>query len=244
MEEVTIKINKTALFLVAGLVVGLGLGYYAGNARSQASAKNPGGTQLAANNQPSAPADSGNAAAPAGKVILTKADHITGAKNPQIYLVEYSDFQCPYCQKFHPTMQRAIKEFGNQVALVYRHFPLSFHQNAQIAAEASECASEQGKFWEYGDLLFAKGSGDGTGLTPPDLEKYARDLGLNGEKFDSCLAAKKYAAKVNADQASGSAAGVNGTPATILIDKNGGQRLISGAVSYEELKAAIDIALK
>ncbi|MFH1193444.1 MAG: DsbA family protein [bacterium] len=241
MEEVTIKINKTALFLVAGLIVGAGLGYYAGANRTPAVAKNPGGTQVVANNQPS-PADSGSA--PAEKIIVTKDDNITGAKNPQVYLVEFSDFQCPYCKKFHPTMQQIIKEFGNKVAWVYRHFPLSSQQNAQIAAEASECASEQGKFWEYGDLLFAKGSGDGTGLTPPDLEKYARDLGLNGDKFDSCLASKKYAGKVGADQVSGSAAGVNGTPGTVLIDKNGNQNLISGAVSYEELKTAIQAALQ
>lgn len=227
--------------MVAGLIVGAGLGYYAGAIRNQATAKNTGGTQIVANNQPILPTDNGSA--PVEKITLSKSDHITGAKNAQVVLVEYSDFQCPYCQKHYPAMKRIIQEYGNKVAWVYRHYPLSFHQNAQIAAEGSECAAEQGKFWEFADILSAKGQGDGTGLTPPDLEKYARDLGLNSEKFDSCLAGKKYASKVNADFASGGAAGVDGTPATILIDKNGNQKLIPGAISYEELKAKVQAAL-
>ncbi len=246
MEEITIKVNKTVLysagFLIVGVIVGLTLGSFVNVSFS----KKDNGGQVALNNQPSAnqPANNQPVAAPSPKITLTAADHLKGAKNAQVIIVEYSDFQCPYCKKHYPTMLQVMKEYGNKVALVYRHFPLSFHANAQISAEGSECASEQGKFWEFADILFTKGQGDGTGLTPPDLEQYAKDLGLNSTQFDNCLANKKYASVVNADQASGSAAGVDGTPANIILKKDGTTQLISGAVPFETLKAAIDAALK
>lgn len=246
MEEVTIKVNKATLFAVAGLIIGLGLGYLSGVYRTSVLAKNtnnPANQAVVQGNEVQAPSGNNQGAAAPPQVTLSKTDHRRGGSNAKVILVEYSDFQCPYCKNFQPSVSQSIKDYGNKIAWVYRHYPLSFHQNAQIAAEASECASEQGKFWEYSDLLFVKGSGDGTGLTPPELEQYAKDLGLNSANFESCLANKKYASRVNADFASGGAAGVTGTPATILLDKNGGTKLISGAVPYSELKTAIDAAL-
>jgi protein-disulfide isomerase len=246
MQEVTIKINKTTLFTAAGLLIGLcggyALGAWNGNNNS------PG--IFAKNNQPAAQqptnqtGDNQPAANPTVKISLTAADHITGGKNPQVYLVEYSDFQCPYCKRHEPTIQQVLKTYGGKVAVVYRHYPLSFHQNAQIAAEASECASEQGKFWQYHDVLFDKGQGDGTGLASADLKKYAVDLGLNTAKFNTCLDANKYSAVISADQASGNSYGVNGTPATFVTDTNGNGELVSGAVPFETMKAAIDAKLK
>jgi len=240
MEEITIKINKTAVFAVGALIVGAVLGYSGGVYKSRVSAEN---TNNPANNAVLQGDTAGNNQV-SPQITVTASDHLRGAKNAQVVLVEYSDFQCSYCKNHNPTMQKIIKEFGNEVAWIYRHYPLSFHQNAQIASEASECASEQGKFWEYADVLFVKGNGDGTGLTPPELEGYARNLGLNSSQFETCLASHKYASRVNADFASGGAAGVEGTPATILLDNNGNTKLISGAVSYEELKAEIQAALK
>lgn len=245
MEEITIKVNKTVLYSAGFLIVGVIVGLTLGNFVNVSFSKKDNGGQVVLNNQPSAPAPSGEAPAPAAvKISIKSDDHIRGAKKPKVYLVEYSDFQCPFCQRHFPTLQKVLQNYANDVSLVYRHFPLSFHQNAQIAAEASECASEQGKFWEYHDVLFQKGQGDGTGLTPPELEQYAKQLGLNSGQFDNCLAAKKYATKVNADLAQGSALGVQGTPATFVVDKDGNAELVSGAVPYEALKAAIDNVLK
>lgn len=242
MEEITIKVNKTVLFVVAALIVGFGFGFGSAKVNIKklfaSESGNPALQGDLAANQPAGGAVAGPS------VTLTAADHIRGSKNAQVAVVEYSDFQCPYCQKHYPTMKRLIQEYGDKVAWVYRHYPLSFHANAQIAAEGSECAAEQGKFWEFADILTAKGQGDGTGLTPPDLEQYAKNLGLNFSQFKSCLADKKYAARVNTDMASALAAGVDGTPANIILDKSGKTNLVAGAVPYEQLKAAIDAALK
>lgn len=244
MEEITIKVNKSVLFSAGFLIVGVIIGFFLAGSVDISFSKKDNGGQVILNNQPNQPTPSNNAPAPTVvKITVDKNEHIRGGKNPQVYLVEYSDFQCPYCQRHFPTLQKILKDYGNKVALAYRHYPLSFHQNAQIAAEASECASEQGKFWEYHDVLFQKGQGDGTGLTPPDLEQYAKNLGLNSGQFNNCLAAKKYASKVNADLTQGSSLGVQGTPATFVVDKDGNGELVSGAVPYEALKAAIDAKL-
>jgi protein-disulfide isomerase len=183
------------------------------------------------------------AAAPAGKVTINDNDHTRGDKNAPITLVEFSDFQCPFCQRFHPTMQKVIEDYQGKVRWIYRHFPLGFHQNAQKSAEASECAGEQGKFWEYADSLFENSQADGTGLNLEDLKKYANELGLDSNKFNDCLSSDKFANKVKDDMAAGQAAGVTGTPGTILIDKNGDSQLISGALPFEQIKAKIDAAL-
>ena len=180
----------------------------------------------------------------AGKITITANDHIRGEKNASITLVEFSDFQCPYCKKFHPTMQRVMEEYKGKARWVYRHFPLGFHRNAQKAAEASECAGEQGKFWEYVDKVFENSQADGTGLNTEDLKKYAQELGLNTSKFDECLSSGKFISKVKADMVSGQAAGITGTPGTILIDEDGNTQLISGAMPYNQIKAKIDAVLK
>jgi len=183
------------------------------------------------------------AAATAGPLEpATKDDHVRGdLSKAKVVLIEYSEFQCPYCGKHDPTMKQIVKEYGDQVAWVYRHFPLSFHPNAVPTALASECASEQGKFWEFADAMFA---GQTTSLqgdaatTTAFVTKTAQDLKLDMTKFNSCVASAKYQSVVDAHQKSGSTAGVNGTPATFV---NG--TLVSGAVPYASMKKIIDEAL-
>jgi len=176
-------------------------------------------------------------------IAVLPTDHILGNVNAPITLIEFSDFQCPYCQRFAPTVKQIMKTYGDKIRLIYRHYPLPFHTNAQIAAEASECAADQGKFWEYHDILFENSQGDGTGLNAADLTKYAADLKLDVKKFNDCLASGKFKSKVSADLASGQVAGIQGTPGTVLIDKNGQTQLITGALPFEQIKPALDAAV-
>ncbi|MFA6098104.1 MAG: thioredoxin domain-containing protein [Patescibacteria group bacterium] len=169
-------------------------------------------------------------------VKITADDHIEGDKNAKVQIIEYSDFQCPYCGQVTPTITQLQQEYGNKIAVVFRNFPLtSLHANAQKAAEASECAAEQDKFWEMHDKMFA----NQTALTVDNLKTYAKDLGLNTTKFNSCLDDGKYASAVQKSITDGTALGVGGTPATFV---NG--RLVSGARPYEQFKAVVDLALK
>jgi protein-disulfide isomerase len=186
-----------------------------------------------------APEDLG-APEPVGDVKPIAADdHVRGDKNAEVTLYEYSDFECPFCGRFHPSMVQLMNEYKGKVKWVYRHFPLSFHPQATPAANASECAAEQGKFWEYADKLIEKQAS----LSDATYGTIADELKLNKSKFDSCYKAKKYQAKITADQAGGSTAGVSGTPGTIIVAKDGSKQMVPGAVPYEQLKAMVDAAL-
>jgi protein-disulfide isomerase len=173
---------------------------------------------------------------------INDEDHMRGDKNAEITLLEYSDFECPFCSRFHPTLVQALNEYKGKVRWVYRHFPLnSIHPNAQKAAEASECASEQGKFWEMADKMFEK---QAAGLSITQLSALAKEAGVRDiKKFDSCVSSGKYAQLVAADLASGEAAGVTGTPGTIVIGKDGSKQLIPGALPYDSVKQIIDSML-
>jgi protein-disulfide isomerase len=165
-------------------------------------------------------------------------DHIMGAKNAKVTLVEYSDFQCPFCSRHLPSIKQALADFPNDVRLVYRHYPLSFHPEAQKSAEASECAAKLGgndAFWKMHDELFANQAT----LSRSLYTELAKKIGLNAANFDKCLDSGETATRVSTDLNEGTSAGVEGTPATFV---NG--MLVSGAVPYSELKAAIQAALK
>ncbi|RMF54619.1 DsbA family protein [Candidatus Woesearchaeota archaeon] len=168
---------------------------------------------------------------------LMDDDPVKGDKNAPVTIVEWSDFQCPFCGRFYSqTLGKIYKEYiqTGKVKLVYRDFPLSFHQNAQKAAEAAECADEQGKFWEMHDMLFEKGVDGGV----PTFKSYAADLGLDSEKFDSCLDSGKMAAEVQKDMRDGAAAGITGTPGFVVNGK-----IVKGAQPFEAFKAIIDAEL-
>lgn len=175
--------------------------------------------------------------APTGPVDVAVGDkdHVRGNKNASVTLIEFSDFECPFCGRFEPTVNQALAEYGDKIRLVYKHFPLeSIHPQARPAAEASECAAEQGKFWEYHDELFKNQDR----LTNAYYGELAKQLGLDVNKFNTCVTSGKGKAKVDADYQQGIQAGVQGTPHTLV---NG--IAVSGAVPYASLKAQIDAAL-
>lgn len=174
---------------------------------------------------------------------ITDEDWIRGNKNAKVSVVEFSDTECPFCKKFHPTMQRLIEEYPDDVNWVYRHFPLdSLHQKARRESEATECAGEQGKFWEYLDRLFEI-TPSNDGLQDTQLPQIAEDVGLNVEEFETCLESGTYASKVAEDVADAQAAGGRGTPYSVVVV--GDEKIpVSGAVPYEQLKTIIDSVLE
>ncbi|HUT21804.1 MAG TPA: thioredoxin domain-containing protein [Candidatus Bipolaricaulota bacterium] len=158
---------------------------------------------------------------------LTADDYVKGDPNAKVVLIEYSDFECPYCLMHSQTMEQIEDFYGNQIAISFRNFPLSFHPEAQKAAEAAECAGVQGKFWEMHDKLFDMNEAGTLGLD--NFKAAAKELGLNTTKFNQCLDGGEMAARI-AEQASlAQQAGVSGTPATFV---NGD--LVSGARPLED----------
>jgi protein-disulfide isomerase len=154
-----------------------------------------------------------------------------GPATAPVTIVEFSDFECPFCARVVPTLDQVKEKYGDQVRLVFRQFPLDMHPNAAKAAEAALCAQDQGKFWEMHDAMFA----DQKKLAVADLKATAGTLGLDAAAFGSCLDSGKHAAQVKADLKAGTLAGVSGTPALFV---NG--RFLNGAVPYETIAEVID----
>ncbi len=185
---------------------------------------------------PSAPSAPSAPAPSAIRKIDVPADSpARGAKYAKVTIVEWSDFQCPFCGRVAPTLKQIEDTYGKDVKIVFRQQPLPFHNNAKPAAEASLAAHEQGKFWPYHDKLFANQQA----LDRASLEKYASELGLDMGKFKAALDSNKFTKAVEADSAAGMAAGANGTP-TFFIN---GRELV-GAQPFEAFKSAIDDELK
>lgn len=191
-----------------------------------------------ANNQPAAPA------APTGPVDIDISGYpVLGNKDAKIAIVEFTDYQCPFCAQLvnntFPDVKKNYIDTG-KIKYIVRDFPLTqIHPQAQKAAEAVNCAEEQGKFWEYHDVLFK----NQTALTIDDLKKYAVNLGLNTGTFNSCLDTGKMAEIVKKDQAEGEKYGVNGTPSSFVgvIEGNTVKGVqVSGAVPFESFKATIE----
>lgn len=188
-----------------------------------------------------------NTRPPSGEVpVVTDADHVRGDENAPLTFIEYSDIECPFCKRFHPTMLQMMDEYEGKVKWVYRHFPLSFHANALKEAEATECANELGgneAFWKYLDALFERTKSNGTGFALDDLVPLAKELGLDEAKFKECLDSGKYEGHVQTDLADGSSAGVSGTPGSFLVDADGNAQLVSGALPFSSIQTLIDTAL-
>jgi protein-disulfide isomerase len=165
-------------------------------------------------------------AAPAKQVDVGNAPS-RGPKNAPLTVVLFSDFQCPFCSRVEPSIQELEKTYPGKVRVAWKNFPLSFHNNAKPAAEASLAAHEQGKFWEMHDILFKNQQA----LGAADLEKYAKEIGLDMGKFKAAMDSHKFAAQVDAEMKQGSSLGVQGTPASFV---NG--RFINGAQPFEAFK--------
>ena len=168
--------------------------------------------------------------------IVVEGSPSEGPKDAPVTLVEFSDFQCPYCARMQPTLKQIKDTYGEKVRLVFRQFPLnSIHPQAQKAAEASLCANDQGRFWEMHDKLFETD----TGLKIDDIRERATSLELNLEDFNQCLDSGKYSAAVQQDVLDGVKAGVTGTPALFINGLS-----FSGARSFEEISEVIDAELQ
>lgn len=174
----------------------------------------------------------------------TKDDWVKGNRNAKIALIEYSDTECPFCKRFHPTAQQVVDTYKDQVMWVYRHYPLSFHKNAQKQAEAAECAGKlagNDAFWKYIDAIYDRTEAGGTGFALDNLVPLAVEQGLNEARFAECLDSGEMAQKVKDQMDAGTQAGVTGTPGNILLNTETGKtRLLPGAVPFETVKAAID----
>jgi protein-disulfide isomerase len=165
--------------------------------------------------------------------VETTDDPFWGDPQAALVMVEFSDFGCPYCKQNAPTIQRLRQEYGNKIKFIYRDFPLTYvHPYALIAAQAGSCAHEQGRFWDFHDLLFEI---QGQYETEDDLIAYADSLEYDVTRFSQCLKSGKYEAEAQNDLQEGIRFGVKGTP-TFYI--NGVQ--LSGVVRYETFKALID----
>lgn len=174
--------------------------------------------------------------APRQTVAVAADDASLGGANAPVTLVEFSDFQCPFCQSVAPTLKRIKDTYGDKVRIVWKDFPLTqIHPEAFKAAEAGNCAREQGKFWEMHDRLFANQNA----LRPEDLKAHAAAVGVDAAKFNACLDSAKYSERVQQQMATGTRLGINSTPTSFI---NG--RQLSGARPYEAFVSVIDEELQ
>ncbi len=215
------------------------------NVKKEEQAVKPEDTQAAAEQQPPKQVD-------LSKLAITADDHIKGNVDAPVTIVIYDDMECPFCGAFEgvnkevmdmlkqrspgwtPVMPSLIKDYVDtgKVKLVYRHFPLSFHQNALPAAEAAECAGVQGKFWEMHDKIFAI---NGQELSLEVFKQMARDLKLDMDKYNACMDNHQMQARVKNDMQTGQALGVEGTPAAFI-----NQQGVSGAIPFSDFKSVVD----
>ncbi len=169
---------------------------------------------------------------------LMDDDSVEGDPDAPVTIVEFSDYECPFCARFYSqTLGQIRKDYveTGKVKIVFRDFPLSFHQNAQKAAEAAECSGEQDKYYEMHDVLFDKGVVGGVDT----FKQYAVDIGLDVSEFNECLDSGEMASEVEKDFLDGQSAGVQGTPAFFINGK-----LLSGAQPYSAFKQVIDAELQ
>ena len=233
MSKINIQLNVRYItplsIIIASLIIG-GAIVYQKSPQSVAELSQKSGTAQVA----SPDKGGGNKA----EFTTTEEEHTRGNLEAPVTIVEFSDFQCPFCSRFHPTVQQILEDYPEQVRWVYKHFPLdSIHSQARPAAEASECVFEQKGnegFWQFADGLFDNQSRLGEDL----YKELAQSLGVSINEFENCISSRKYKDHVEADYQEGIKAGVRGTPGSFVNGES-----VSGAVPYETLKTAIEKAL-
>lgn len=242
-KKLPIPNNTTSLLVVLLIIAAFAIGVLWTKVQYL---EGKGGTAVAGTGTNPAPRTNPQAAPTPGKIKpVSDNDHIRGDKNAKVTLVEYSDFQCPFCKQFHPTMQQVMKDYQGKVRWVYREFPLeAIHPRARPAANAAECVSALGgndKFWAYADKLF---EGAPESLTDDKFKEIAVSIGIDGAKLQDCYSNKKYDNKIGDDLKDGQTGGITGTPGTVVIDAKGNSSLIPGALPLDNVKQTIDAALK
>lgn len=227
--------TSTPWFGISMALFGIIVGYIIATAMQTPTAAPAAAPTAAAPSAPTAAAPT-----PSADNVLPvdeNTDHIRGDKDATISFIEYSDFECPFCTRHHPTVKQVMND-NEDINWVYRHFPLSFHPAADPLAQASECVADLGgndAFWIFTDLVYEKGA------STDKIEEYANAAGVDGAKVQNCVDNGTFAQLVKDEMASGSAAGVSGTPGNIIINnKTGETRLVSGAQPASAFQAAID----
>ena len=172
---------------------------------------------------------------PAVELTIADSDHILGNREAKIKIFEFSDFQCPYCAQFHKVMNQIVTEYPNDVVWIFKQFPIQSHPLGLPGAIATECANDQGKFWEMSNIIFENQSA----LTAEDFAKFAGGLGLDINAFNLCMSDNPHNDKIANDYQTGISLGVRGTPSSFV---NG--QIIPGALPYESMKSMIDELLK
>lgn len=231
--------NKLAVplaIVIAGVIIGGGV--YLGLQSSQRGVQNEAGVEVSAEDLEAMRA-------------VSSDDHIRGNLGAPVTVVEYSDFECPFCKRFHDTMKQIMDEYGEsgKVAWVYRHFPLEqLHPlKAQREAVATECANEQGgndAFWKYTDRFFELTPSNNQTDIDTVLPQIAKEIGLDMAKFNECLSSTRYDEHIESEVQNAVATGGNGTPWSIVVAEGGKKYPLSGAQPYEAVKQLIEIALK
>lgn len=165
------------------------------------------------------------------QVQISEGDHIRGRPDADIVIIEYGDFQCPYCARAHPTLAGLQQQYGERIALVYRHLPLGMHPYAETAAEAAEAAAAQGKFWEMHDTLFEHQAQ----MAPAQLPLLAQQLGLDGARFDQDLAQRRHRERIRQQAAEAKSLGASGTPSFFINGEH-----YQGDSDRDSLTAAVE----
>ncbi len=229
------QLSVPLAIIVAGLIIGVSVIYAVGKKSVAGPVADDSGS-------------SGATANVLDKVrAVNAADHILGDPKAPVKIIEYSDPECPFCKRFHATMNQVVTDYAGKVAWVYRNFPLdSLHPKAPKEAAAAECAAEVGgneAYWTYLNRLYEI-TPSNNGLDLAELPKIAAYAGLDVAKFNACAASGKTSARVSADYAEAVASGGQGTPYSIVINAKGEKTTIPGALPLDSVKAIINEALK
>jgi len=167
---------------------------------------------------------------PPSAEVNTENAYFVGPKDAPVTLLEFADYECPYCQKVNPQVEQLKKDYGDKLQIIYKDFPLPMHHSSEKAAEAARCAGEQGKFWEYHNVLFYSKL-----LEVSNLKEHARVLKLDGDRFDTCLDSGKETAAVKKDLEEAKSLGLTGTPSFFV---NG--HFFSGVVDYAVIRDMVN----